>query len=378
MDQRTSSSDHIDGLVDHSLEKTLENFIRENRLGPSALNSLLNSSPEENVLTQQVASSPLAALPLCAGGEPVRAPVSDQSLTLVSGFFDLSGVLYASKYSSERYVEWMRAYRRVENPLLFFTDSDAFFAGMRLVRRNRQNLTRQFRVARHEMGTFRLYETITRDVLSRVSYVYNGWNTRLPEYCLTMHAKYELVAMAVRLDLFRTPFLAWSDVGIFRFLNLTPTSSPFRISLRPPAGFDGARVGYTLAQQRSWKESAFQVVFNGLDWLAGGFFIGRREVLARWVAQYRFFHEWLLASGETRTDQQVLFVMFTHEGRASYPFFADTRHRLAPGPAPPGAELGAFVEVQPFEKPDSLGIDGWFYLPYLCYLAGQNRSDTFQ
>ena len=192
----TYSPNHINNLIDRPLEQTLEHV---NKFDVSALETLLHSTPEAFVQKQRLASSALTALPLCAGGQPVRplSPVraedrdSHESLTLVSGFFDLSSISAASKYSSERYAEWMRAYRRVTNPLLFFTDSAAFFSDMRHVRRNRQNLTRLFRVERHELGTFRLYEHITQNILSRASYIYNGWNTRLPEYCLTMHAKYD-------------------------------------------------------------------------------------------------------------------------------------------------------------------------------------------
>ena len=192
----TYSPNYSNGLIDRPLEQTLEH---ENKFDVSALDALLHSTPDTFVQRQRLASSPLTALPLCAGGQPMRPPSpveqvtgdSHESLTLVSGFFDLSAIAEASKYSSERYAEWMRAYRRVANPLLFFTDSRAFFNDMRHVRRNRQNLTRLFRVEQHELGTFRLYERITQNILSRASYIYNGWNTRLPEYCLTMHAKYE-------------------------------------------------------------------------------------------------------------------------------------------------------------------------------------------
>ena len=200
--------------------------------------------------------------------EQRRSERSDEKhleLALVSAFFTLEK---ASKFASSRYLTWLRAFRHMRNPLVFFSDAPAFLTEL-LELRSWDNpmansnssdqlktnsslstealfptpelgplpgtvlplsLTRAFQVERSNLPAFRLYEQPARAVLARArgTFFPESPSTMNADYCLTMYAKYDLVALAVaNLDAFfpaaRSSHVAWLDVGYFR--NLAPEAT---------------------------------------------------------------------------------------------------------------------------------------------------------
>lgn len=334
-------------------------------------------------------------------------PVSD--LTLVSAFFNLDYVLNISKFSFATYRDWFRAFGLIRNPMVFFSDAPDFLMDFLHMRDSRHS-SRAFFVNRSELTTFRLYSALSRRILEQNAKRYNNLpqNVRSSDYTLLMHAKYELVKLVIDARLFPSRYIAWVDAGYFRFLHWPdrPIASPVpgipavsvaisKFLLRPtpfllsaPESLDDARVGYTQVFYERWDDvTPEKIVHEGLDWLAGGFFIGTRDTLTSWIAQYRFYVEWLMRKGLVTPDQQVLYAMYTKAGRAAFPL----RHvlqRRAPGPqrqsgfierslvsallSPFGARDSTFIELQPFLSEKRLGINEWMYLGYLCRFTSRN------
>ena len=223
-----------------------------------------------------------------------------------------------------------------------------------------------------------------------------------------MHAKYEFVKLVIDARLFPSRYIAWADVGYFRSLHwpdrpipspepgisaaaaniakFLQRPTPFLLS--PPDSLDDSRVGYTQVFYDRWDDlTPEKIVYEGLDWLAGGFFIGTRDTLAKWIAQYRFYVEWLMQRGLVTPDQQILYSMYTKVGRSAFPLHQQLQRR-SPGPQrlrgfierslvgtllwPFGSRKSPFIELQPFLSEKRLGINEWMYLGYLCRYSSRN------
>ena len=183
------------------------------------------------------------------------------TLTLVSGFFDLGEVRWGSKFSEENYLHWMRPLGSLDNPLLFFSDAPLFVQELLLRRAHLQEdtsasismSTQAFLMNRSSLRSFRLYLNATRTVLERTPLPYVKWpNMMVPEYCLTMHAKYDLLALAIALSRtsrsHQSSHIAWVDVGYWRDIQ----GNGERFRLLPPPELHPQRVGFTEVFQRDW------------------------------------------------------------------------------------------------------------------------------
>lgn len=177
-----------------------------------------------------------------------RDRVRTAYLTLVSGFFDLGGVRSGSKFSEEEYLQWMQAYAAIDNQLLFFSDEVLFAQDLLLSRATLKNGTRTFLMRRSSLRSFRLHLDATRAALEKRALPYVKWpNMVVPEYCLTMHAKYDLLALALALNA-HSKYIAWADVGYWRDIR----EFDERFSLRPPPELHPRRVAFTEVFRRNW------------------------------------------------------------------------------------------------------------------------------
>ena len=130
-------------------------------------------------------------------------------------------------------------------------------------------LTRAFHVDLRELPSFRLYQKRVSEVLSTAAYYREFENTMVPEYCLAMHAKYDLVALALAHRRLLLPpgstHIAWIDAGYFAGVggleghsgSTKSTISTF--ALRPFPFLDPSRVAYTEVRPLgSWKTQALR------------------------------------------------------------------------------------------------------------------------
>ena len=189
------------------------------------------------------------------------------------------------------------------------------------------------------------------------------------DYCVTMHSKYEVMDIVISHNFFKTRYFAWIDVGLFRGLSLPPQSTDGSrvlnvFHLIPPADFDIQRVAYD-APYEFVERSPKEILERGLDWIAGGFFLGEWSVLSRWLRQYWLYLEVLLALRHTRTDQQILYAMLSAEGRGWFP--SRTPLRGNNGSAGPlESQRAEWVDVQAYKNNRGKQFNDWFYLGYLC------------
>jgi len=135
------------------------------------------------------------------------------------------------------------------------------------------------------MWAFRLQPSIAK-IFSRPNYPLFNPNTVVPAYSAAMHAKYEVMETAIRLNPFRTRFFCWLDVGLFRNLAGSGVNgSLFSLSLPPK--LDTNAVAYSEVKRRISGLSAKDIVVKNEYWVCGCFFVGRIDVLQLWIKEYK-------------------------------------------------------------------------------------------
>lgn len=227
---------------------------------------------------------------------------------MVTGYFNLGSFKKGDyKYfTSDLFKGWMQRLGKIRNFMLIFVEDNTTDTIVRKVRSSLPpHFTKIIRIKRSSLWAFKIENTI-RKIYEAPCYPKFHPNTVLASYSCVMHAKYDLMRMAVEKNYFRTKYFSWVDVGYFR--DEPEGSSPFSLGL--PKDFNEERVAYTEVYSRQSQMNCKEIVFKNLVWVGGGYFVGRGDVILTWVTQYQSYVYKMLRSGLMSTDQQVLYCMF--------------------------------------------------------------------
>ena len=133
---------------------------------------------------------------------------------------------------------------------------------------------------------------------------------------MAMHAKYEVMAIAIQDNPFKTKYFCWLDKGLF--INLTsprsinnpanPFTPQFRLEL--PFNFSTDSVAYTQVSPRNSVLNLTRIIYNNEAWLCGCYFVDEGSILMHWTKEYRRATLSMLDNNLMSTDQQVLYYMF--------------------------------------------------------------------
>lgn len=246
--------------------------------------------------------------------EPWSSPRNlTDGLTVVTAFFNIGPFQKGNggrQFTSRLYRDWARVFSRLESPTVIFVDCEEFrryFAELRALHL-RANLTVIRLLDRQQMWSFQLVPSIAK-IFSRPHYPYHTPNTVVPAYSAAMHAKYEVMELAIRSNPFNTRYFCWLDVGLFRDLAHSGVNGS-RFALSLPPKFDVGSVAYTEVSRRDRKLSVEEIVSLNKHWVCGCFFVGRLDRLLTLVHDYKAATERMLRDGWMSTDQQVLYAMY--------------------------------------------------------------------
>ncbi|KAL8572244.1 hypothetical protein ACOMHN_022481 [Nucella lapillus] len=262
----------------------------------------------------------------------------EPEITIVTAYFNIGKLNKGGpfgQYTPQKYIEWMSVFGRIDNPLIVFTDShqvkDIF---EKLREKFPPERTQVLVIKREELWAFQLAEEI-KGVFSQPNYPTHDPNTVHENYSCVMHAKFELVNKVIREEMFRTKYLAWLDIGLFRAV--VEETHIFPLSV--PKDFDPTKVAYSGQSSFDPSLTPMQVVAGNKVWVGGAMFLGRPEILYLYTQDYMRAVRKLLDMRVMSTDQQVIYIMYL-----------------------PSFDLQPRVELQTYT---THGEDDWFYLGYL-------------
>ncbi|CAD5116731.1 unnamed protein product [Dimorphilus gyrociliatus] len=198
----------------------------------------------------------------------------------------------------------MKTFSNILNPVVaFFTteeDADKFLA----IRNSKRKLPTIIKIT--DINRLRSFETV-EDVESLFNkpyypkYLPNTWDA---SYSCAMNAKYEFVNWASEINPYKTRYIAWLDIGLFRELVKINKS----LCLGLPDDFDECKVSYGVVHQAQMFDNK-KIFYHNLVWVAGGYFIANREIMKNWSQFYMEATGHLLAQGLSNTDQQVVYAI---------------------------------------------------------------------
>lgn len=245
---------------------------------------------------------------LSATTPPLRRGPKSRNITIVTAFFNLGPVQKGSEAVTRgpsTYRTWMWPYRHIENGVVAYFDDPLVAAEFSEQRRSLP--TKVVIVNRSELWAF---STVNRShqVFIQPDYPKNSPKSTNPDYVAAMHAKYELVARAVKGDdPFGSSYVAWMDLGIYRTL---PTDATSSFTLRAPHCLHDDAVMFARIFPMANDYTLQSVMRNGHDWVGGGFFIARRDVLVSFYDDYSRHVESYLEQNLSNHDQSVLLAMY--------------------------------------------------------------------
>ncbi|XP_020913395.1 uncharacterized protein LOC110251069 [Exaiptasia diaphana] len=229
-------------------------------------------------------------------------------ITVVSAYFNL-GTFLKKPYGVrglKQYKDWMQRLAQVKNSMVIYLDDKEIMIYLKSIRSAALgSLTKFVNLNRSDLWSFGMKENISK-IYSIPGYPKYYPSTVIPEYTCTMHAKFEVMSHAVRSNFFRTKYFAWMDVGYFRNRSLNDKA----FSLGRPPGFDPARIAYTEMYPFNPNLTPKEITLKFITWVSAGFFVGRDDVMLRWVNQYKQYAQIMLKDGLMNTDETLIYSMF--------------------------------------------------------------------
>ena len=209
------------------------------------------------------------------------------------------------------YMQWAETFKFMENPLVVYTDSAEFHILMTSLRQGKENSTFIFPISRNSSWAFQ-NEPEIKHIISTPEYPKHYPNTVISGYSCSQHAKYDVIERAARANYFNTKFMAWLDVGYFRERNST---NKFKLLLLKD--FEESRVAMNEIVKRRMNRRVRDIFLNNKVWLGGGLFFGEMSRLIVFAKQFKKSVAYFLSRRLVNTDQQVVYAMYSEEGRKS-------------------------------------------------------------
>lgn len=237
-----------------------------------------------------------------------------QKLTMVTAYFDIGtfGKLIPSNTRSNMtYFQWFQKFGHVNNPLVVYTDSDAFVQHVLRVRFHLLACTRVVKVPRDLIWPFRARSKVA-EVYAHPGYPKHFPNTVNPDYTCAIHAKFAVMRNAILNGYFPNEYYVWVDASGFRDLDIAADES---FSLNTPSDLDPTRVMFSQVTYPDFRTTPTNIFHDSIVWVAGDAFVGKRDVVLQFSEQYRQATEIFLDRNLSNSDQQVIFAMYTNEGR---------------------------------------------------------------
>ncbi|CAG5116831.1 unnamed protein product, partial [Candidula unifasciata] len=282
---------------------------------------------------------------------------SEENITIVTMYLNLgthsktSFFLFSKeKYATDQYKLWLLSWGKLQNKVVAFFDDDEFIKRFRDIRSHLpESYTIITKIDKSQLSAFHQkgrIENIIANPSFTISYP--------AEYTCTMNAKYDVLDMALKQGLIKSKFMAWMDIGLWRKIQEEDPS----YTLKLPPDFNSSKIGFSEVTPRHLLSnlSPVEVYKQNVVWVAGGFVLGSKEVVAEFIISYQKTSLILLDQGLADTDQQVITSMYS-----------------------PGMAAKQKVEIMTYACPrGSFGLFGYSYLyfclPYICRASAECKS----
>ncbi|XP_033760030.1 LOW QUALITY PROTEIN: protein HtrL-like [Pecten maximus] len=270
---------------------------------------------------------------------------TNRSVTVVTAFFDIGKYPRGSKSSRgpDKYKQWIRVFRLIQNPIIFYTDSEEFEKIFIDLRKNVTSNTKVIRLSRDALWSFQIKPKVEK-IFANPRYPKHKPYTTVPDYTCTTHSKFPILADAAKRNIYSSKYFAWVDIGYFREIE----NATNKFWLEVPTEFDKTKIGATRIFNSRHSGSASSIIRLSMNWIGAGIFLGERNIFLTFTEQYKQSVMRFLNKGLISVEQYMLGAMYSKVERIAYP---------------PRVEIQAFQPINGRTKT----TDPWFYLGFLMY-----------
>lgn len=226
------------------------------------------------------------------------------SITFVTAFFDIGRKTDDPSNKFENYFDRISALLKIPINLYFFTSQAVHD---RLVYEPRQNL--KF--------------VITEDIpyFDRLPQVEEIWKTYItdnptkdtPQFACFTHAKFQFVKRAMEANPFDSTHYAWIDAGIFK----VATNGERLPQLRPPAKIKLMNLNYIGETEVSHPDFIRTCRYK----IAGGFWIGPKDLMSKFIDLMIGIVEADLAQGRFGLEQEYMAIIYRRHADLFDPYY---------------------------------------------------------
>ena len=207
------------------------------------------------------------------------------------------------------YLHLLHTFSAIVSPVVFFTDDVEVAKEIQSLRSHLPpTKTNIVLMGRSDMWAFKICPLVNatevvRQIRDMFPYRVAG------TYICTMHAKFEVVHIAARMNYFHTKYIAWQDVSIFKHLQFEIFRFNYTACL--PEGFQHNAILY--GQHGPFKNGSQPTARVGI-WVRGGAFIGESNLMViTHCEDYKYHMMKYLTRGKpinwSLTDQVIIHAM---------------------------------------------------------------------
>ena len=232
-------------------------------------------------------------------------------ITVVSAYYGVERFHKRNEVVKSRYyyLHMLQTFSAIVSPMVFFTDDVGVAKEIQSLRSHLPpTKTHIVLMGRSDMWAFKICHLVnnTKEVRQFSSGMFPS---RVGgTYVCTMHAKFEIMHIAARMNYFHTKYIAWQDASIFRQAKFAIFKFNYTACL--PEGFQDDAILY--GQHGPFKNGSQPTPMVGI-WVRGGAFIGERNLMVKHCEDYKYHVMKYLTRGKpinwSLTDQILIHAM---------------------------------------------------------------------
>ena len=237
-------------------------------------------------------------------------PVTPE-ITVVSAYFGVERFHKRNEGLKSRYyyLGMLQTFSAIVNPLVFFTDDAQVAEEIRTLRADLPSTkTHIVLMDRSKMWAYQVCPLVNRTKeirqfsMGMVPHRVGGL------YVCSMHAKFEVMDIAARMNFFHTKYIAWQDASIFKHARFDVLKYNYTACL--PVDFQDSSIMY--GQYGRFKNGSKPGPMVGI-WVRGGAFIGESSLMVKHCEDYKFHMMKYLTRGKpinwSLNDQIIIHAM---------------------------------------------------------------------
>ena len=173
-----------------------------------------------------------------------------------------------------------------------------------------------------EIEELRLWDKYQKFIDNDKRYHISNYCTKkfTPLFYLIVNSKVDFVEESINLNHFNTDYFSWIDV---RGLDASPVTDDFFYDIHKYKSLDKLRITVMSYTPNFWINQKHNYYSHFRGNIAGGFFIGHKDVLLQFIKYVHQELDWVLENGFAVTEEMIFGMVFAQHRDIFDPYYGD-------------------------------------------------------